>query len=185
MRVKQVTNTTNNITPSNEELDNKILEAYKNAENLSLIPLLKLIYKTSKIDLSDKYQISKAISSLNELELSDLKSGEITLSNGSNNIKVYLDLVDRSYNLMSTLKKCDVLSDNVTNLVDEPNENLKNQLIQVITYLTQSIRITFDSLKNSQQELVEYNLLLDGNTTMYLDYDLETRIGIVFEQINN
>jgi NADH:ubiquinone oxidoreductase subunit E len=36
---------------SNKEIEEELQKAYKNAEQFSLIPLLKLIYKTTKIDL--------------------------------------------------------------------------------------------------------------------------------------
>jgi hypothetical protein len=42
--------------------DTEIKEAYKNAETFTLIPLLKLIYHTTNIDLSKDYKLKIPLS---------------------------------------------------------------------------------------------------------------------------
>ena len=59
----EITDNTDNTDKNNEEIDNKLLEFYKNAEHISIIPLLKLIYLTTEIDLSDKFQLQYSIKS--------------------------------------------------------------------------------------------------------------------------
>jgi hypothetical protein len=47
--------------------------------------------------------------------------------------------------------------------------------------MTQACLVIFNKLKDSNEELLEYNLTLDNNTTIYIDSLLEKRIGIVFK----
>jgi hypothetical protein len=164
----------------NKDIDEELQKAYKNAEEFSIIPLLKLIYLTTKIDLYKEFKLQCKLSSKKSKEL---KSGEILLENINKKIKVYLDIVDKNYNLTNSINDCKLLSENIYELNNEPNENLKKQIISIITFLTQSIKVVFDSLKNKYQELTEYDLMLSDNTTIYLDYDLDLRIGVKFEEI--
>jgi hypothetical protein len=165
---------------SNKEIEEELQKAYKNAEQFSLIPLLKLIYKTTKIDLYKDFKLKYKLSSKDSIEL---KGGEIIMSNDNKKIKVYLDLVDKNYNLTNSINDCKLLSENIYDLNKEPNEPLKKQIIYIITLLTQSIKIVFDNLKNKYKELTEYSLTLSDNTTIYLDYELEQRIGVLFKEI--
>lgn len=164
-----------------EEIEQELQKAYKNAEQFSLIPLLKLIYLTTKIDLHKDFKIKHK---LNSEEGKKLKAGEIIMTKDNKKVKVYLDIVDKYYNLSNTLNNCNILTKDVIDLNNEPNESLKNQIIYIITLLTQAPRAVFDQLKNKYKELTEYNLTLSENTTIYMDYELEKRIGIVFEEIN-
>lgn len=165
---------------SNAEIESELQKAYKNAEQFSLIPLLKLIYKTTKIDLYKDFKLKHKLSSKESIEL---KGGEILMTKDNKKIKVYLDLVDKNYNLTNSINNCNLLSENVYDLNKEPNEPLKKQIIYIITLLTQSIKIVFDNLKNKYKELTEYNLTLSENTTIYLDYELEQRIGVQFTEV--
>lgn len=165
---------------SNAEIEAELQKAYKNAEQFSLIPLLKLIYKTTKIDLYKDFKLKQKLSSKESIEL---KGGEILMTKDNKKIKVYLDLVDKNYNLTNSINNCNLLSENVYDLNKEPNEPLKKQIIYIITLLTQSIKIVFDNLKNKYKELTEYNLTLSENTTIYLDYELEQRIGVQFTEV--
>jgi len=182
----------------NKDIDEELQKAYKNAEEFSIIPLLKLVYLTTKIDLYKDFKLPCKLSSEKGKEL---KSGEVLLEKENNSpvresgtettelfrvnkkIKVYLDIVDKNYNLTNSINDCKLLSENIFELNNEPNENLKNQIIGIITFLTQSIKVVFDSLKNKYQELTEYDLMLSDNTTIYLDYDLDFRVGVKFEEI--
>lgn len=166
---------------SDEEIEQELQKAYKNAEQFSLIPLLKLIYLTTKIDLYKDFKIKHE---LNSEEGKKLKAGEIIMTNNNKKVKVYLEIVDKYYNLSNTLNNCDVLTKDVIDLNNEPNEQLKNQIIYIITLLTQSAKAVFDELKNRYKELTEFNLTLSENTTIYIDYEIEQRIGIFFEVVN-
>jgi len=166
---------------TNEEIEQELLKAYKNAEQFSLIPLLKLIYLTTKIDL---YKDFKLKYKLNSSDANKLKAGEVIMTKDNKKVKVYLDIVDKDYNLSNTLNSCEILSENIINLNNETNEQLKNQIIYIITLLTQAAKAVFDQLKTKYKELAEFNLTLSENTTIYLDYELNKRIGIKFELIN-
>jgi hypothetical protein len=180
-------NDIDNINNQLEDFSKKIsehefMEAYRQAEQLTLIPILKLIYETTKIDLYKDFKIKIPFSSNKS---KDIPIGEIEINKQDNpnlKYKIYLDLVDNNYDLNKELINNKLLTENVTNLSDEPNEALKNQLIQIITYLTQSAKLIFDSLKNKYTEIIEYNIEMDNNTTIYLEYELQKRLGIKIKQ---
>lgn len=158
------------------DIDKELQKAYKNAEQLSLIPLLKLIYLSTNINLYEEFKLSIDNSHI-------LKSGEIIMTNENKKIKVYLGIVEKEYDLDYSLNKCKILSDKIDKLKNETNTNLQKQIINIITLLTHSISIVFNQFKNKYKELTEYNISLDTNTTVYLDYDLDKRIGVIFEEI--
>lgn len=164
----------------NKNIDEELQKAYKNAEQFSLIPLLKLIYLTTKIDLYKEFKLKCKLSSEKS---KDLKSGEIIMSKENKKIKVFLDIVDSDYNLTTTINECNLLSENIYDLNKESNESLKKQIIYIITLLSQSVKVVFNSLKNKYQELTEYNIILSENTTIYLDYELNKRIGVKFQEV--
>lgn len=168
---------------SNKISDRDFIEAYKHAEQLTLVPILKLIYATIKIDYSKDFKIKIPLSSN---KAKDIQIGEIEINKINNpNIiyKIYLDMVDKYYDLDLELSNNEILSDNITSIANEPNEQLKKQLIDIITYLTQSAKLVFDHLKNQYTEIIEYNIEMDTNTTIYLDYELEKRLGIKIKKI--
>lgn len=169
-----------NSTISEKKLsDQELLDAYNKSEQLTIIPILKLIYNTIKIDYSSDFKIKPKIS----LDLNnEIPIGKIEISKQEDeNIKYsfYLDIIDNTnYDLNSEFLNSKILSNGITDLMDEPNENLKTQIIQIITYLTQSAKLVFDNLKQKYIEILEYNIEMDLNTTIFLDKDLNKRLGI-------
>lgn len=161
----------------NTEIDNKLLEYYKNAEHISIIPLLKLIYITTNIDLSEQFKLKHSI---NSTKGKDLIAGELVFSNNQKNYKIYLDIVDKDYDLLDSLNKLQLSENNLESLNDL-DEKIKNPLISAISFMTQSCLVIFNKIKDSNDELLEYNLTLDNNTTIFIDYELNKRIGILFK----
>lgn len=164
--------------------DKEIEEAFKGAEAFALIPILKLIYHTTQIDYAKEFKIKIPLSSnkannipISEIEINDTEQSII--------YKLYLDLVDSSYNLDQELINNQLLSLDVLTLNDEPSSKKKDQLIQIITFLTHSAKLIFDSLKNKYSEILEYNIVLDENTTIYLDYTKPLRLGVKIKKIVN
>ena len=47
--------------------------------------------------------------------------------------------------------------------------------------MTQACLVIFNKLKDSNEELLEHNLSLDNNTTIYINSSLDKRIGIAFK----
>jgi hypothetical protein len=88
------------IDKNSEEIDNKLLEYYKNAEHISIIPLLKLIYLTTEIDLSDKYKLQYSIKSK---ESENLIAGELIFSNNEKKYKIYWERVRSVYKPVTML----------------------------------------------------------------------------------
>ena len=174
-----------NVTINEKSLsDEDLMKAYAQSENLTLIPLLKLIYSTVKIDYGNDFKLKIPLSSnhskeipLNGIVIKKLETPNIQY-------KVYLDIVDKSYDLDKELLEVNILSKNIIKLMDEPNTELKNQLIQIITYLTQSAKVVFDKIKKQYSEILEYHIDMDYNTTIYLDADIEQRLGIKIQIFN-
>jgi hypothetical protein len=169
--------------------DKEIEEAFKGAEAFALIPILKLIYHTTQIDYSKEFKIKIPFSSkkanlipIGEIEINETEFNKLTVNEQNENIsvsyKLYLDLVDSTYDLNQTLIDNNLLSPEILSLNDEPNDKKKDQLIQIITFLTHSAKLIFDSLKNKYSELLKYEITLDQNTSIYLDHEKPLRLGL-------
>lgn len=162
-----------------EDIDNKLLEYYKNAEHISIIPLLKLIYLTTELDLSEKFKLKYPVSSHKSDELI---AGELIISNPNDTekkYKIFLDLVNKDYDLLDSLNTLN-LFDSKINSFNDIQEEIKKPLISAISFMTQACLVIFNKLKDDNKYLLEYNLTLAENTTIYLDNLLDMRIGIVF-----
>lgn len=167
--------------------DEDLMQAYLQSEHLVLIPILKLIYATIKIDYGKDFKLKIPLSSNNstKIPINGLIINKNDDSIESNiKYKIYLDLVDKDYDLDNELLEINLLSKDIKNLINEPNEQLKNQLIQIITYLTQSAKIVFDKIKKKYSEVLEYHIDIDHNTTLFLDSDINKRLGIKFQIFN-
>lgn len=160
-----------------EDVDKKLLEFYKNAEHISIIPLLKLIYLTTEIDLSEQFKLQHSIKSK---ESENLIAGELLFSNNEKKYKIYLDIVDKNYDLLDSLNTLNLCENKIVT-IDDLEDSIKNPLISAISFMTQACLVIFNKLKDSNEELLEYTLSLDNNTTIYIDSLLEKRIGIVFK----
>ena len=174
----------------NNQVDKKLIKHYKNAEHVSIIPLLKLIYLTNGIDLSNKYKLKHSLTSNN---IDKFTAGELVLSNGVNNIKISLDIVDQNYDLLKSINDKNIFQTHIDTLYVKENDEeleetkdsdddikLKKTIVSAISFLTQACLVCFNMIKNDNKDLLEYNLTLDHNTTIYLDHMLNKRIGVVF-----
>jgi len=178
--------------PVNESIDKKLIEHYKNAEHVSIVPLLKLIFITTGIDLSEKYKLKSSVTSDNA---DTLTAGELILANNTNKIKIRLEIVDNDYDLLDSINSKNIFenpidtlcipesddSETKEELKEDSNEiKLKKTIISAISFLTQACLVCFNMIKNDNKDILEYNLYLDNNTTIYIDNTITKRIGIVF-----
>ena len=164
---------------TDSSVDKKLQDAYIKAEQVALISVLKLIYETTKIDLYKDFKLEHPLSSNKS---KDIRSGELILTDSSDNkCKVFLDIVDKNYDLMTTLLDSKIINDQHIEKFNDINEASKKQIIGIISYLTQSCLLVFNNLKNKYKELLEFNIILDENTTIYLDFESSKRIGIIFK----
>jgi hypothetical protein len=114
----------------------------------------------------------------------NIKCGELILTNSnSKKCKVFLDIVDKDYDFMDTYCKTNINIPKVESF-NEINEGTKKQIIGILSYLTQSCLSIFNNLKSKYKELIEYNIVLDDNTTIYLDMENSKRIGIIFQNFS-
>lgn len=167
-----------------KQIDDKLLEHYKNAEHVSIVPLLKLIYLTNGTDLSNKYKLKYSLTSS---DIDKLTAGELVLSNGIKKIKISLGIVEPGYDLLESINTKKLFSSDIDTLYvpedDKSNDNdtkLKKTIVSAISFLTQACLVCFNMIKDNNKDLLEYNLTLDHNTTIYLEHSLNKRIGIVF-----
>jgi hypothetical protein len=164
---------------STEEIDNKIQDAYAKAEQVALIVVLKLIYETTKIDLYKDFKLEYPLSSNKSV---NIKSGELLLTNSNNKkCRVFLDIVNKDYDFMKDSFYDTEINEQKIKDFMEINEITRKQIIGMLSYLTQSCLSVFNNLKGKYNELLEYNIVLDNNTTVYLDTNTSKRIGIVFK----
>lgn len=164
--------------PSTEDIDKKIQDAYAKAEQVALIVVLKLIYETTKIDLYKDFKLEFPLSSNKSI---NIRSGELILTNSNNKkCKVFLDIVNKDYDFMSTFYNTQINEPKIETF-GEINEISRRQIIGMLSYLSQACLAIFNNLKSKYNELLEYNIVLDDNTTIYLDLNLEKRIGIIFQ----
>jgi hypothetical protein len=166
---------------SNEAIDKKIQDAYAKAEQVALIAILKLIYETTKIDLYKDFKLNCSLASNKSI---NIKCGELILTNSDNKkCRVFLDIVNKDYDFMTSFRKTEINEINQIEHFTEINEITKKQIIGMLSYLTQSCLSVFNNLKDKYKELIEYNIVLDDNTTIYLDLNNSKRIGIVFKNV--
>lgn len=161
--------------------DKDIENVFTNAEKFTLIPLLKLINHTTNINYSESFNIEP--SNLENSPISEILIKPNKDDLNQNQYKIYLDLIDSDYDLDTLLIQNNLLSDGVMSLTTETNINKKDQILQIITFLIHSAKLTFENLKNKFSDLLEYNIMLDNNTTIYLDYNKPLRLGINIKQI--
>ena len=156
--------------------DKEIEEAYNRSEAFALVPVLKLIYHTINIDFSKIFKIKIPLTS-NKAD--KIPIGEIEInenSDSSKKCKIFIGLVESTYNLDNELVANNLLSDGIKSLIEETNEKKKLQIIQIITFLTHSVKLIFDNLKNKLSKINNFDICLDQNTTIYLDKSRPQRL---------
>jgi hypothetical protein len=164
--------------------DKEIEEAYNRSEAFALVPVLKLIYHTTNIDFSKVFKIKIPLTSnkADKIPIGEIEINENTDSNKK--CKIFIGLVESTYNLDNELVANNLLSVGIKSLIEETNEKKKAQLIQIITFLTHSVKLIFDNLKNKLDNINNFDICLDHNTTIYLDPNRPLRLGIKIKKIN-
>lgn len=160
------------------KIDEHLLSAYNKSENLTLIPVLKLIYVTTGIDLYKDFKLEYPLSSKKS---EYIKHGEVIIQSTSNNkVKIYLDIIDSEYDLTTSINNTKILENTVESFNDI-EDSLRKELINIIAYLSHSCLLVFNNIKEKYKELLEFHITMADNTTIYLDYDKKKRLGVVFK----
>lgn len=159
-----------------QELESQLKDAVKNAQSLALIPVIKLLKHTLGFDFSNKLgiDISK-------------KSGNIEITKSNKDIvQICLDIVEDDYDIMKSFNDSGLYDENISTFLDLPEE-IKEETINLISYMTKSALLVFNTLKNEdlKLELVEYQLDMDENTRLFILTASETSkyISVVFNKI--
>jgi hypothetical protein len=166
------------MTSTQSDIDNHLSDAFNRSEQLTIVPVLKLIYITTGIDLYKEYKLEYPLSSNKS---KDIKHGEIIINN---KIKLFLDIVDSDYDLTNGINNSNLLDTKVENFNDI-DDKLKKQLIDIISYISHSCLLVFNNIKSNYKELTEYHLTMADNTTIYLDFENKKRLGVMFSNIEN
>jgi hypothetical protein len=161
-----------------QELEAQLKEAVKNAQSLALIPVIKLLKHTLGFDFSSKLGIDVSKQSGNI---------EITKSNGDI-VQVCLDIVDSEYDIMKSFNDSGLYDENVSTFLDLPEE-IKEETIELVSYMMKSTLLVFNNLKNEdlKLELAEYQMDMDENTRLFILTTSESSkyISVVFNKIQN
>lgn len=127
---------------------------------VSSLPLLKLLKITTGIDYTDFL-----FSDGNKVE----KTAEIEFKRPDEKKQyvMYLDIVNKDYDLNFGKYGED----------EKTKKPLVEQCLRLITFA----QFLFNHIRDKNKELLEYHLILDNNSTLYLDPSQKKRIGIRFE----
>lgn len=159
-----------------KELEAQLKEAVRNAQSLALIPVIKLLKHTLDFDFSNKLgiDINKQAGNI-----------EITRSDGVI-VQVCLDIVDSDYDIMKSFNDSGLYDKHIDTFLDLPEE-IKDETIELISYLMKSTLLVFNSLKNEdlKLDLAEYQLDMDENTKLFIltSSDAHKYISVVFNKV--
>lgn len=143
----------------------QLIKAVRNAQSLSLIPILQLIKNTVGVDYSSKLGVDI-----------NTKTSTISISSKDDKkINVFLSLVDEKYNIMDSFNDCGLYHKNINTFLDIEEEHIKQQTIELISYLMKCVLLTFNNIKNGdlKYNISEYQIEMDENTKIYMLTDME------------
>lgn len=143
----------------------QLMDAVRNAQSLSLIPILQLIKSTIGADYSSKLGVDI-----------NTKTSTISISSKDNKkINVFLSLVDSKYNIMDSFNECGLYHKHINTFLDIEEEHIKEQTIEIISYLMKCVLLTFNNIKTGDLKfnISEYQIEMDENTKIYMLADME------------
>jgi hypothetical protein len=140
--------------------EEQYIKLINQAYAVASLPLIQLLKRTVGIDYSKfLFNDNKVIKKTAEIEFRK--------PNEKKQFALYLDIVDKDYDL-NYGKYGDI---------PETKEALVTQCLRLISMA----QLLFTHIRDSNKELLEYHLVLDSNSTLYIDAFLDKRIGIRFE----
>jgi hypothetical protein len=142
---------------SEEQYMNLISQSYA----IASLPLIKLLKKTTNVDYTHfLFEKGNELTKTAEIEFRQVEAKEQYV--------LYLDIVDKDYNL--NFGKYDK--------IEATKEALVNQCLRIISFS----QFLFNHMRDKNKELLEYHLILDSNSTLYIDVNAKKRLGIRFEK---
>jgi len=124
------------------------------------LPLIKLLKKTTGVDYTHfLFEEGKELKKTAEIEF--------RRTDEKKQFSLYLDIVDKDYSL----------NYGKYGEIKETREALVNQCLRLISFT----QFLYNHIRDKKKELLEHHLILDSNSTLYLDINEKKRIGIRFE----
>jgi len=159
-----------------QEGDRILRDAIRNAQSIATIPILKLLKNVVGVDMSNKIGVDIT-----------KQPSDITISSkDGKKIKVYLDIVDGDYSITESFNSTGMHSVHINSFTELEGE-LKENIIELVSYMLKCALLTFNNLKKNdlQLEIIEYQLSMNENTLIYInvessddeDYDADTSHG--------
>lgn len=138
--------------------EEQLQEAIKNAQSFSLIPILIILREVTGVDFSNKVGVDI-----------NAKPGTIEIKSEDKKIEVGLSVVDSNYNIMDSFNECGLYKERINSFLDIEGP-IKEQLIELISFLLKCALLCFNELKNNdlQMEITEHQLDMDENTRLYI-----------------
>ncbi len=154
-------------------------------EGFTLIPLIKLIYNTNNnLNYSNYYGLNQDVSNDNfNLQNEIFIIYEDINTNKKKKLVIYLDIVDKDYDLFSSLTEFEYFKGgwfNDLNSLKDKNEKFYNSLVNTLSYVLFGIKIMFSNIKERHIELGEYLINISNNTTIFLNNESK-HLGFKFE----
>lgn len=143
-----------------EMTEEKYLSLINHSYAVSSLPLIKLLKLTTGIDYTNfLFNNGNVLKKSAEIEFRKVDEKK--------QYALYLDIVNSDYNL----------NFGKYGEIKETKEALVTQCLKLITFA----QFLFNHIRDKNKELLEYHLIVDDNSTLYLDSTLKKRIGIRFE----
>lgn len=145
----------------------QLVKAVEAAQSLTAIPLLKLLKFQLGIDLFNKLGIDK-----------NAKQGNITIMSKDNKeVEVSIDIVGEEFNIMNSFNECNIYKKKINTFLDIEEEPIREQTIELISYLMKCCLLTFNNLKNGElrYNISEYQLETTIDTKLMILSDLEDK----------
>lgn len=145
-----------------ESEDEQLTRAIKNAQGFTLIPVLQLLRHITGVDFGSKVGVDI-----------ERKASTITISKDNNGIASVVDvgveLVDSDYDIMKSFNESGLYDKPVNTFLDIEGP-VKDQTIELVSYLLKCAMLVFNELKNEDLmlEIAEHQMDMDENTRLYI-----------------
>lgn len=146
--------------------EEQLKQAIKNAQGFALIPVLQLLKYITGVDFGSKVgvDITKKTSTISISSKSkDNNAGSVV------GVDVGLEIVDSDYDIMKSFNESGLYENQVATFLDIEGP-VKEQTIELVSYLLKCAVLVFNELKNEDlgMEIAEHQIDMDENTRLYI-----------------
>jgi hypothetical protein len=144
--------------------EEQLQEAFKQAQSLALIPVLKLLADCTGVDMSNKVGVNL-----------DTLPGHISISNDKIKFKAWLDIVPNDYNILDNFNESGIYEKKLDTFKDD-------EMCNVITHILKCAFVVFNQLRSESLalEIAEHQLNMDDQTCLHLNEYPDTKLSVKF-----